>query len=193
VSARVSALVIAFGAALAATPAWAEEESPRDDPARAEPPNLFSFRAAVEGGAFTQRFLVLPVRGLEVSGALGVDYVGPSGFARGWELDLRLGYTSGDTPAGLSTRSYRLGPEVAMVLGSRVRLGIGVHLADVGYRRATNGDLADAFVWGGSAFLTVDLLPFDHHALYLGVRGNYDSDGSLLDVYDVGLTLGLRL
>jgi hypothetical protein len=203
-SARIGVFAVTLGAALAATanPAWAEEDAPRDDAPRAEAPRddaapvevprVTSFRAGVEAGGFTQRFLVLPVHGLDVSGALGLERVGSTGAINGWALDFRLGYTSGDTPAGLRTRSYRFGPEVALVDG-RARFGIGVHVADVGYLRVTNGALANDFVFGGSAFLTVDLLSFDQHALYLGLRGNYDSDGSSLDVYDVGLNLGLRL
>jgi hypothetical protein len=188
--------LVAGAAMIVATPAFAQETTPEgsEPPAVAPPAPYRSFRIGFEGGGFRQSMLGQPVTGYDLSGALGFDSVVPSGLVRGFALDLRLAYLRGSTLNGLDTRTIRVGPEGAVILFSRVRTGLGVHLGDSGFWRATDGSLADALVVGASAFVTVDVVQLGHHALYLALRGNVDLDSQApATVSDVALTIGFRL
>jgi len=135
------------------------------------------------GGASARSLYGLPVLALDVGGAVGVERRHGGYFFSGR-------YELGETLHGLSVHAFRLGFSAEAIF-DRIRLGGGLDVVDLGFRRATDRSWVDEPGVGAFVFTSVDLVQLDRHALFVGLRGDVDTPGR--GTVGGALVLGFRL
>ncbi len=157
---------------------------PGSEPSAATATPHTTYFGLVSGGASYRRLFGLPVEAADIGLGFGAD-------SRGLGLYVRGDFEAGRADRGLTTRTFRLGGSAEGIVG-RFRLGGGVDVLRFSVWRVTDSTTIDELGVGAFMLGSLDVVRFDGHALFLGVRGDVDWIHSSA-VFGASATLGFRL
>jgi hypothetical protein len=150
------------------------------EPSHAHP----TYFGLVSGGASYRRLYGIPIEAADLGLGVGSE-------SKGIGLYVHAGFEPGRTIYGLTTRVYRLGASVEGIVG-RFRMGGGLDVLDFTVTRITDPTTTMTQLGiGVFALASLDVVRFDGHALFLGLRGDLDSTGSA--TLGASVALGFRL